>query len=86
MVIAGGPCAFNPEPLAEIFDFVVLGEAEECSGINEAFWGGKRTRASDRIPRRGKEMKGLCPFFFPRSYQAGGSSMPSSLATLITPL
>ena len=28
-VIAGGPCAFNPEPLAEILDFVVLGEAEE---------------------------------------------------------
>lgn len=28
-VIAGGPCAFNPEPLAAVFDFVVLGEAEE---------------------------------------------------------
>ncbi len=28
-VIAGGPCAFNPEPLAEFLDFVVLGEAEE---------------------------------------------------------
>lgn len=27
-VIAGGPCAFNPEPLADIFDFIVLGEAE----------------------------------------------------------
>ncbi len=28
-VIGGGPCAFNPEPLAELFDFFVLGEAEE---------------------------------------------------------
>jgi radical SAM family uncharacterized protein/radical SAM-linked protein len=28
-VIAGGPCAFNPEPLADFFDFVVLGEAED---------------------------------------------------------
>jgi len=28
-VIAGGPCAFNPEPLADVFDLVVLGEAEE---------------------------------------------------------
>jgi radical SAM family uncharacterized protein/radical SAM-linked protein len=28
-VIAGGPCAFNPEPLADFLDFVVLGEAEE---------------------------------------------------------
>ena len=28
-VIAGGPCAYNPEPLAEVFDFLVLGEAEQ---------------------------------------------------------
>lgn len=28
-VCAGGPCAFNSEPLADFFDFVVLGEAEE---------------------------------------------------------
>lgn len=28
-VIAGGPCAFNPEPLADFFDFILLGEAEE---------------------------------------------------------
>lgn len=28
-VIAGGPCAYNPEPLADIMDFFVIGEAEE---------------------------------------------------------
>lgn len=28
-VIAGGPCAFNPEPLAPFLDLVVLGEGEE---------------------------------------------------------
>ncbi len=28
-VMAGGPCAFNPEPLADFLDFVVLGEAEQ---------------------------------------------------------
>jgi len=28
-VIGGGPCAFNPEPLADFFDFFVLGEGEE---------------------------------------------------------
>ena len=28
-IVGGGPCAFNPEPLAGIFDFFVLGEAEE---------------------------------------------------------
>lgn len=28
-VIVGGPCAYNPEPLATFFDFALLGESEE---------------------------------------------------------
>lgn len=28
IVIGGGPCAYNPEPLAEFFDFFYLGEGE----------------------------------------------------------
>ena len=28
-VVAGGPCAYNPEPLADFVDIFVLGEAEE---------------------------------------------------------
>lgn len=30
LIIAGGPCAFNPEPLADFVDFFVVGEAEEA--------------------------------------------------------
>ncbi|HWQ62228.1 MAG TPA: TIGR03960 family B12-binding radical SAM protein, partial [Negativicutes bacterium] len=30
LIIAGGPCAFNAEPLADFIDFFVLGEAEEA--------------------------------------------------------
>ncbi|MCU0641080.1 MAG: radical SAM protein [Candidatus Margulisbacteria bacterium] len=29
LVLGGGPCAFNPEPVADFFDFFVIGEAEE---------------------------------------------------------
>lgn len=29
LIMAGGPCAFNVEPLADFLDFVVLGEGEE---------------------------------------------------------
>lgn len=29
LIIAGGPCAFNPQPLAEIIDIFFIGEAEE---------------------------------------------------------
>lgn len=28
-VIVGGPCVFNPEPLADFFDFAVVGDGEE---------------------------------------------------------
>jgi len=30
LIIAGGPCAFNPEPLADFVDLFVIGEAEEA--------------------------------------------------------
>ncbi|OPY57781.1 MAG: Radical SAM superfamily protein [Pelotomaculum sp. PtaU1.Bin035] len=30
LVIAGGPCAFNPEPLADFIDLFVIGEGEEA--------------------------------------------------------
>ena len=29
LVIGGGPCVFNPEPLVDFFDFFVLGDGEE---------------------------------------------------------
>jgi radical SAM family uncharacterized protein/radical SAM-linked protein len=29
-VVAGGPCTFNPEPLAEFFDAMVIGDGEEA--------------------------------------------------------
>lgn len=29
IIIAGGPCVYNPEPLAEIIDIFVIGESEE---------------------------------------------------------
>lgn len=28
-VIVGGPCVYNPEPLADFFDFAIVGEGEE---------------------------------------------------------
>ena len=32
LVVAGGPCAFNPEPLAPFLDAVVLGDGEDAVG------------------------------------------------------
>ncbi|UCD70846.1 MAG: TIGR03960 family B12-binding radical SAM protein [Syntrophobacterales bacterium] len=30
IILAGGPCAFNPEPTAEFFDAILIGEGEEA--------------------------------------------------------
>ncbi|MCC6764814.1 MAG: TIGR03960 family B12-binding radical SAM protein [Deltaproteobacteria bacterium] len=30
LIVAGGPCAFNPEPIADFLDAVVLGDGEEA--------------------------------------------------------
>lgn len=31
IIVAGGPCAYNPEPIADIIDFFILGEGEEVN-------------------------------------------------------
>jgi len=59
LILAGGPCAFNPEPVAAFFDAVVLGDGEEVIvEIAESIRGGKlkgydrsaRLAALSRIP------------------------------------
>ncbi len=46
LVIAGGPCAFNPAPLAEFVDIFVTGDGEEAIGELIDVWKEKR-----RAPR-----------------------------------
>ncbi len=50
LVVGGGPCAFNPEPLAPFFDLFLLGEGEEGVGdLVEAYreWRKTHPRRSD---------------------------------------
>jgi radical SAM family uncharacterized protein len=49
LVIAGGHCAFNPEPLADFVDVFVLGDGEEVvSEINDVLAAAKRSGSVDR--------------------------------------
>jgi radical SAM family uncharacterized protein len=49
LVGAGGHCTYNPEPLADFLDFVVLGDGEEVvSEITEVVGGWKRSGRVDR--------------------------------------
>jgi len=51
LIIAGGPCAYNPEPLAPFIDLFVLGEGEEV--ILEIY----AVMAKHRAIRQGKQDK-----------------------------
>ena len=46
LLIAGGPCGFNPEPLADIFDLFVIGDGEEV--IHEIIEAYKKNKDKNR--------------------------------------
>ena len=72
LVIAGGPCAFNPEPLADFLDAVVLGDGEDvihelCAAI--LAWD-RRSREDLLVKLAG--IRGVyVPAFFAPRYEHG---------------
>ena len=75
LVIAGGPCAYNPEPLAEFLDAVVLGDGEEvlvelCAALRES----KRAREPrEELLKRLATLEGVyVPGHFTPIYQEDG--------------
>ncbi|MEN6312000.1 MAG: TIGR03960 family B12-binding radical SAM protein [Acidobacteriota bacterium] len=69
LVIAGGPAAFNPEPVAGIFDLIVLGDGEEVFPEIIAAWRGLRKRGADRATLL-REMAGIEGVYVPSLYVA----------------
>jgi len=74
IVIAGGPCAFNPEPLAPFLDAVLLGDGEEAVGdIADAVlrWDGRERSA---LLEALAEIPGVyVPAFFTPRYASDGT-------------
>ncbi len=75
LVVGGGPCAFNPEPLAPFFDLFFLGEADEGIGdLVEAY--SSRRRGSGRLEllETLARVPGVyVPAFYNVSYKADGT-------------
>jgi radical SAM family uncharacterized protein/radical SAM-linked protein len=76
LVIAGGPCAYNPEPLAPFFDAVLLGDGEEAmpeiaEAVRQAKLAGEsRPQLLERLER----IVGVyIPSFFEPGYKADGT-------------
>ncbi len=77
LIIAGGSCAYNPEPLADFFDLFVIGEGEEVLlELVEAYheWGkGER----DRFLHRAAQIEGIyVPGLYEVAYGDGGLVLP----------
>jgi radical SAM family uncharacterized protein/radical SAM-linked protein len=74
LVIAGGPAAFNPEPVAEIFDLFLLGDGEEGFPEILAALRSLRKRGLDRaaVLRALSAVKGVyVPSLYDAERQAG---------------
>jgi radical SAM family uncharacterized protein/radical SAM-linked protein len=76
LIIAGGPCAYNPEPLAPFFDAVLLGDGEEAVlEIAEAARASKRGGENKRqLLERLTAIAGVyVPAFFQPQYHPDGT-------------
>ncbi|MDO5037592.1 MAG: TIGR03960 family B12-binding radical SAM protein [Tissierellia bacterium] len=76
LIIAGGPCAVNPEPLADFIDLFILGEGEEVN--LELFKVYRDMKASpdfskEKFLRRAAEIEGIyVPSFYEVTYDERG--------------
>jgi radical SAM family uncharacterized protein/radical SAM-linked protein len=77
LVIAGGPVCFNPEPVAEFFDVMVVGDGEAaaidiCRTVRRAKQ--RKTRDKRELLSQLHHIKGVyIPSFFQTHYNQGGS-------------
>jgi radical SAM family uncharacterized protein/radical SAM-linked protein len=69
LVIAGGPAAFNPEPLADFFDMFVLGDGEEAFLEVVDLVGRQKTSAASRTERLA-DFAALPGVYVPSLYRA----------------
>ncbi|MBW2646092.1 MAG: TIGR03960 family B12-binding radical SAM protein [Deltaproteobacteria bacterium] len=75
IVIAGGPCAFNPEPVADFFDAIVVGDGEEVICELTDVWMEWKKSGQDReaLLKRWSEINGVyVPSLFESATDANG--------------
>jgi len=78
LIIAGGPCAFNPEPLADFFDVVVIGDGEEVVELLVDKWLEWKNGGGDRqtLLEEWSQMQGVyVPSFFEVGHDSRGGQV-----------
>ncbi|HWR41576.1 TIGR03960 family B12-binding radical SAM protein [Sporomusa sp.] len=79
LIVCGGPCAFNAEPMADFVDFFILGEAEDVIGeVSAAVAAWKRSGKPQGKAGILKQLAGIrgiyVPAFYEAEYHADGRS------------
>lgn len=76
-VCAGGPCAYNPEPIADVIDFFMLGEGEEIfDEVLDIYkkWKKDGKKSRKEFLEKIAELEGIyVPAFYDVSYNADGT-------------
>src|SRR5271166_6290297 len=86
LVVAGGHCAFNPEPLADFVDCFVLGDGEEAVGeINEVLAAAGHRAPREALLRRLSLVPGVYvpSCYEPRYADLGGGEGPDRLVETV---
>lgn len=77
IIIAGGPCTCNPEPVAEVFDAMVIGDGEEVILEMAGLWMDWKagpTKNRDALLEEWSKIRGIyIPSFFVRQTEHAGS-------------
>ena len=75
-VMAGGPCAYNPEPIADFFDFFITGEGEEVNmEITDVYikWKDEKKSRIEFLEEVAKIEGVYVPAFYDVSYNEDGT-------------
>ncbi len=83
LIIAGGPCTVNPEPVADFFDAMVVGDGEETMlAMADIFIDWKKSGAPDRksLLQRWQQVEGVyIPLFYDVAYDGDGLAHVTAL-------
>ena len=77
VVVGGGPCAFNPEPVADFFDAILVGEGEDA--VAEIVAAHRAAKAQGRIARgHARGARASFPgVYVPSLYEPAGADRPA---------
>lgn len=88
LIIAGGPCAFNPEPLADFVDIFLVGDGEELlEKVCLAFADAKAKKLDRRaLLEQAAGLDGVyVPEFYDIEYESGGPIKSVTVLNSIAP-